>query len=63
LKTATATEIGGVKVGFASDNAARQYKLDISSGHAYTYVPWTDTKNTAGSSNSASDLFIIGATS
>ena len=32
-------------------------------GHLATNVPWTDTLNTAGSSNSTSKLYLIGATS
>ena len=41
----------------------KYYGVELdSTGKAFVYVPWSNTKNTAGSTNSSSKLFLIGAT-
>lgn len=54
-----------VSVNTSYTTSGKNYKVavDSSSGGLYVNVPWTDTKNTAGSTNSDSKLFLIGATS
>ena len=58
-----------VSVNTSYTTSGKNYKVavDNSSGGLYVNVPWTDnntdTKNTAGSTNSDSKLFLIGATS
>ena len=51
---------GGVQIGYSESGT--NYAVKLSSEKMYVTVPWTDTKNTAGSTNSASKLFLIGAT-
>lgn len=44
LKTATDTEIGGIKVGYATNNTNRKYAVQLDENEkAYVNVPWTDT--------------------
>ena len=63
--TATSSTLGLVKIGYTA--SGKNYPVQLSSGRMYVNVPWTDTntdtKNTAGSTNSSSKLFLIGATS
>ena len=64
LPVATSSELGGIKTGYKT--SGKNYKVDTDdNGNAYVNVPWSDadTKNTAGSTNSTSKLFLIGATS
>ena len=44
---ATSGAIGGIKIGFTTDAANRNYAVALSSEHAYVNVPWTDTKVTS----------------
>lgn len=65
--TATSSTLGLVKIGYTQ--SGRNYPVELSNGQMYVTVPWTDTntdtdtKNTAGSTNSSSKLYLIGATS
>ena len=65
--TATSSTLGLVKIGYTA--SGKNYPVQLSNGQMYVNVPWTDTntdtdtKNTAGSTNSSSKLFLIGATS
>ena len=44
LKTATAGEIGGVKIGYTTNNTNRKYAVQLDENEkAYVNVPWTDT--------------------
>lgn len=78
LKQASASEIGGVKVSSVNSSAVtvntetatagRYYPVELNSdGKAIVNVPWTDnntdTKNTAGATDTSSKLFLVGATS
>lgn len=65
---ATSSTLGLVKIGYST--SGKNYAVQLnSSGQMYVNVPWTDTdtntdtKNTAGSTDSSSKLFLIGATS
>ena len=65
---ATSSTLGLVKIGYSA--SGKNYPVQLnSSGQMYVNVPWTDTdtntdtKNTAGSTDSSSKLFLIGATS
>ena len=65
---ATTSKYGFIKLGSDTQITAsgKVYPVQLdSSDKAYVSVPWTDTdtKNTAGSTNSTSKLFLIGATS
>ncbi len=78
LNTATTEAIGGVKIAkdntsysvtantssLSSDvSGDKYYGVEIDKNDkAFVYVPWLNTKNTAGSTNSSSKLFLIGAT-
>ena len=44
LKAATDNELGGIKTGYATDNAGRQYAVQLdASKKGYVNIPWTDT--------------------
>ena len=59
---ATSSALGLIKIGYGENG--HNYPVELNSSHqAFVSVPWTDTKNTAGSTNSASKLFLVGATS
>lgn len=65
---ATTSKYGFIKLGSDTQITAsgKVYPVQLdSSDKAFVSVPWTDTdtKNTAGSTNNASKLFLIGATS
>lgn len=65
---ATTSKYGFIKLGSDTQITAsgKVYPVQLdSSDKAFVSVPWTDTdtKNTAGSTNSASKLFLIGAAS
>lgn len=65
LAVASSSTLGGIKIGFSTDNASREYAVQLanSSNKAYVNIPWTDTLNTAGSTDTTSKIFLIGATS
>lgn len=52
---------GGIQIGYSS--SGKNYAVQLSSEKAYVNVPWTDTLNTAGSTDTSSKIFLIGATS
>ncbi len=63
---ATSSALGLVKIGYTE--SGKNYPVELNSdGQMFVNVPWTDnntdTKNTAGSTNTSSKLFLIGATS
>ena len=59
---ATSSALGLIKIGYGENG--HNYPVELNSSHqAFVSVPWTDTKNTAGSTNSTSKLFLVGATS
>lgn len=63
LKSETASTLDSTAMG---STASRQYAVGVDkSGYLSVNIPWTDTdtKNTAGSTDSSSKLFLIGATS
>lgn len=64
LPTASSTRKGGISLGYTQTEKNYPVAVD-SNGKAYVNVPWTDanddTKNTAGSTNSASKLYLVGA--
>lgn len=51
---------GGIQIGYTESGT--NYAVKLSSEKAYVTVPWTDTKNTAGSTDTSSKIFLIGAT-
>ena len=64
IPVATDSVLGGIKTGFSEVD--RSYAVRIGSGNrAYVLVPWTDTdtKNTAGASNTSAKLFLVGVQS
>lgn len=63
ITVATDSALGGIKIGYEQTGKNYPVVLDPNSNQAYVNVPWTDTKNTAGSSDSTDNLYIIGATS
>lgn len=65
ITVATDSALGGIKIGYQQTEQNYPVVLD-SNNKAYVNVPWVpgesgDTKNTAGATNSESDLFIIGS--
>lgn len=59
---ATSSALGLIKIGYEENG--KNYPVELNSSHqAFVSVPWTDTKNTAGSTNSSSKLFLVGTTS
>lgn len=49
LPTASSTELGGIKTGFATNETARNYAVQMSGENAYVNVPWGYAKATTGS--------------
>jgi len=45
---ATASERGGIQIGYTTNNANRNYALQLSSEKGYVNVPWVNTQYTAG---------------
>ena len=43
--------------------SGKDYAVNLRDNNLYVQVPWTDTKNTAGSTNSTSKMYLIGAIS
>lgn len=45
LKKATASDLGGIKIGFTVNSSSKDYPVTLdSNGKAYVHVPWTDTQ-------------------
>lgn len=45
LKNATASDLGGIKIGFNADNTSKNYPVSLQdNGKAYVHVPWVDTQ-------------------
>lgn len=45
LKKATASDLGGIKIGFTADSSSKNYPVTLNSNDkAYVHVPWTDTQ-------------------
>lgn len=59
LPLATSDNRGGIKIGYTENG--KNYPVELSSEKAYVNVPWTDTKNTAGSTDISTKIFLIGA--
>ena len=55
LPTATASVLGGVKIGFSTNDANRNYAVQLSNNQMYVNVPWTDTNTTYGLATSSSN--------
>ena len=61
LPLATSGTRGGIRIGYSESGT--NYAVKLSSEKAYVTVPWTDTKNTAGSTDTSSKIYLIGTTS
>ena len=57
LKTATTSEIGGIKIGYST--SGKNYAVQLSSDKAYVNVPWTDTKYSNGTGLNLSILNVF----
>lgn len=45
LKKATASDLGGIKIGFAANNSSKNYPVTLDlNDKAYVHVPWVDTQ-------------------
>ena len=45
LKKATASDLGGIKIGFTENSSSKDYPVTLNSNDkAYVHVPWTDTQ-------------------
>lgn len=45
LKKATASDLGGIKIGFTTNSSSKNYPVTLDSNdEAYVHVPWTDTQ-------------------
>lgn len=45
LKKATASDLGGIKIGFTANSSSKNYPVTLDSNDkAYVHVPWTDTQ-------------------
>lgn len=45
LKKATASDLGGIKIGFNANNTSKNYPVSLQDdGKAYVHVPWVDTQ-------------------
>lgn len=45
LKKATASDLGGIKIGFTENSSSKNYPVTLDlNGEAYVHVPWTDTQ-------------------
>lgn len=50
---------GGIQIGYSENG--NNYAVKLSSEKAYVSVPWVDTKNTAGSTNTTDKIYLVGA--
>ena len=55
LPAASESVLGGVKVGFSTNSADRNYAVQLSNNQMYVNVPWTDTDTTYGLATSSSN--------
>lgn len=55
LPAATTSVLGGVKIGFATNSANRNYAVQLSDNQMYVNVPWTDHNTTYGLATSSSN--------
>ena len=53
LPAASESVLGGVKVGFSTNSADRNYAVQLSNNQMYVNVPWTDTNTTYGLATSS----------
>lgn len=53
LPVATASTLGGVKIGYSTNSANRNYAVQLSDNQMYVNVPWTDTNTTYGLATSS----------
>ena len=45
LKKATASDLGGIKIGFTENSSSKNYPITLDANNkAYVHVPWTDTQ-------------------
>lgn len=54
LPQATSTALGGIKVGYTTVGADRNYAVQLSDGNAYVNVPWTDNNTTYNEATTSS---------
>lgn len=43
LSVATTNKLGGIEIGFAKNDAAKNYPVELSGNKAYVHVPWVNT--------------------
>lgn len=55
LPAATASVLGGVKIGFTTNAANRNYAVQLSNNQMYVNVPWSDTNTTYGLASSSTN--------
>ena len=55
LPAASESVLGGVKVGFSTNSADRNYAVQLKNNQMYVNVPWTDTNTTYGLATSSSN--------
>ena len=53
LPAASESVLGGVKVGFSTNSADRNYAVQLKDNQMYVNVPWTDTNTTYGLATSS----------
>ena len=53
LPAASKSVLGGVKVGFSTNSADRNYAVQLKNNQMYVNVPWTDTNTTYGLATSS----------
>ena len=46
LSVATTNKLGGIEIGFAKNDAAKNYPVELSGNKAYVHVPWVDNNTT-----------------
>ena len=55
LPAATASVLGGVKIGFTTNASNRNYAVQLSNNQMYVNVPWSDTNTTYGLASSSTN--------